>query len=147
MQVKIRPARPNDASAAGGLMAQLAQHTRGHIDPGVQNRFRAMIELPQYAIFMAEDEVGRVIGLLSASQRWTLWHTGPCVLIEELVVDEGARRQGVGRALIRAVLDWARAQDCSEVEVSTDHDNTDAQAFYRRLGFQSEALLLEYELN
>jgi GNAT superfamily N-acetyltransferase len=147
MQVKIRPARPNDASVAGGLMTQLAEHTRGHIDPGVQDRFQAMIELSQYAIFIAEDEEGQVIGLLSASQRWTLWHTGACVLIEELVVDEGARGQGVGHALIQAALDWARTQGCSEVEVSTDHDNTDAQAFYRRLGFQSEALLLEYELN
>jgi ribosomal protein S18 acetylase RimI-like enzyme len=63
------------------------------------------------------------------------------------VVDEHARRQGVGRALIQAVFDWARAQGFSEIEVSTDHDNTDAQAFYRQMGFESEALLLEYELN
>jgi ribosomal protein S18 acetylase RimI-like enzyme len=147
MQTEVRPAIPSDAPAAGGLMAQLAEHTRGRIDSGVQDRFRAMIELPQYAIFVAEDEVGQVIGLLSASQRWTLWHTGPCALIEELVVDERARRQGVGRALIQAALDWARARGCSEIEVSTDHDNTDAQAFYRRLGFESEALLLEYELD
>ena len=147
MQTVVRPAIPSDAPAVGGLMAQLAEHTRGHIDPGVQDRFRAMIELPQYAIFVAEDEAGQVIGLLSASQRWTLWHTGPCAFIEELVVDEQARRQGVGHALIQAVLDWARAQGCSEIEVSTDHDNTDAQAFYRRLGFESEALLLEYELD
>ena len=94
MQTVVRPAIPSDAPAAGGLMAQLAEHTQGHIDPGVQDRFRAMIELPQYAIFVAEDEAGQVIGLLSASQRWTLWHTGPCAFIEELVVDERARRQG-----------------------------------------------------
>ena len=147
MQTIVRPAIPSDAPAAGGLMAQLAEHTRGHIDAGVQDRFRAMIGLPQYAIFVAEDEVGQVIGLLSASQRWTLWHTGPCALIEELVVDERARRQGVGQALIQAVLDWARDRGCSEIEVSTDSDNMDAQAFYRRLGFENEALLLEYELN
>jgi ribosomal protein S18 acetylase RimI-like enzyme len=106
-----------------------------------------MIELPQYAIFVADDEVGQVVGLLSASQRWTLWHTGRCALIEELVVDERTRRQGIGHALIQAALDWAKGQGCSEVEVSTDHDNTDAQAFYRQLGFESEALLLEYELD
>jgi ribosomal protein S18 acetylase RimI-like enzyme len=147
MQVKIRPATPEDAPAAAGLMAQLAEHTRGHIDSGVQDRLRTMIELPLYAIFVAEGEKGQVVGLLSASQRWTLWHTGPCALIEELVVDEGARRRGIGRALIGAALDWARDQGCSEVEVSTDHDNTDAQVFYQRLGFESEALLLEYELD
>jgi aminoglycoside 6'-N-acetyltransferase I len=147
MQVKIRSATQQDAPSAARLMAQLAEQTRGNIDPGVENRLRVMIELPQYAVFVAEDEEGKAVGLLSASQRWTLWHTGPCALIEELVVDEAARRQGVGRALIGAALDWARGQGCSEVEVSTDHDNTDAQAFYRQLGFDSEALLLEYELD
>ena len=147
MQVKIRSATEQDAPAAARLMAQLAEQTRGDIDPGVEDRLRAMLELPhQYAIFVAGDEEDQVVGLLSASQRWTLWHTGPCAIIEELVVDEGARRQGIGRALIQAALDWARAQGCSEVEVSTDRDNTDAQAFYNRLGFESEALLLEYEL-
>ena len=147
MQVKIRSATEQDAPAAARLMAQLAEHTQGHIDPGVEDRLRAMIELPQYAIFVAGDEEGQVVGLLSASQRWTLWHTGPCALIEELVVDEEARRQGIGRALIQATLDWAIDQGCSEVEVSTDHDNTGARAFYKRLGFESEALLLEYQLD
>ncbi len=146
MQVKIRSATEQDAPAAARLMTQLAEQTRGDIDPGVEDRLQVMIELPQYAIFAVEDEKGQVVGLLSASQRWTLWHTGPCALIEELVVDEGARRQGIGRALIQAALDWARDQGCSEVEVSTDHDNTGARAFYKRLGFESEALLLEYEL-
>jgi GNAT superfamily N-acetyltransferase len=128
-------------------MAQLAEHAHGHVDPGVEDRFRAMVELPEYAIFVAQDENDQVIGLLSASQRWTLWHAGPCALIEELVVDADARRQGVGHALIQAALEWARGQGCSEVEVSTERDNADAQAFYRRLGFESEALLLEYELD
>ena len=35
----------------------------------------------------------------------------------------------------------------SEVEVSTEEDNADAQAFYRRLGFTGVALLLEHELD
>ena len=147
MQTRIRPAALSDAHAAVDLMAQLAEHTHGHVDSGVEDRFRAMIELPGYAIFVAQDENNQVIGLLSASQRWTLWHAGPCALIEELVVGHEARRQGTGRTLIQAALEWARAQGCSEVEVSTDQDNADAQAFYRRLGFESEALLLEYELD
>ena len=147
MQVKIRPAVAGDARFAAGLMSQLARFGHGQVDPGVEDRFRAMLRLPQYVIFVAEDEAGHVVGLLSASQRWTLWHSGPCALIEELVVDESARRQGIGRALIQAALDWARAHGCSEVEISTEQDNLNAQAFYRRLGFESAALLLEYEMD
>jgi ribosomal protein S18 acetylase RimI-like enzyme len=147
MQVRIRPAAEADAPAAVGLMAQLAEFGHGQVHPGVEERFRTMIEAPQHAIFVAEAGHGQVVGLLTMSQRWTLWHAGPCALIEELVVDKGARRQGVGRALIQAALDWARAQGCSEVELSTEPDNLKAQAFYRRLGFESTALLLEYELD
>jgi ribosomal protein S18 acetylase RimI-like enzyme len=128
-------------------MAQLGEFGHGQVDPGVEERLRTMIESPQYAILVAEAGQGQVVGLLTMSQRWTLWHAGPCALIEELVVDEGARRQGIGRALIQAALDWARAQGCSEVELSTEPDNLKAQAFYRRLGFESTALLLEYEMD
>ena len=147
MPTQIRSAAVGDAPAAIGLMAQLNEFAQGRIDAGVEDRFRAMLDLPQYAIFVAQDEQGKIVGLLTASQRWTLWHMGPCAIIEELVVDEAARGQGAGRALIQAAIEWAKAQDCSEVEVSTGMDNTAAQAFYRRLGFESEALLLEYELN
>jgi ribosomal protein S18 acetylase RimI-like enzyme len=147
MQVEIRPATALDAPAAVGLMAQLGEFGHGQVDPGVEERLRTMIESPQYAILVAEAGQGQVVGLLTMSQRWTLWHTGPCALIEELVVDKGARRQGIGRALIQAALDWARAQGCSEVELSTEPDNLKAQAFYRRLGFESTALLLEYEMD
>jgi GNAT superfamily N-acetyltransferase len=106
-----------------------------------------MLNLPQCALFVAEDDAGRVVGMLTISHRWTLWHRGPCALIEELVVDEEARGQGLGRALIQAAIDWAQAEGCSEIEVSTEEDNADAQAFYRRLGFDSVALLLEYEMD
>ncbi len=146
-QMKIRPATADDATAAVGLMAQLNEFGHGQVDAGVEDRFRAMLNLPQHAIFVAQHDRGQIVGLLTASHRWTLWHIGPCALIDELVVDEGARGQGVGRALIQAAIEWARAQACSEVEVSTEMDNTAAQAFYRRLGFESEALLLEIEFD
>ncbi len=146
MPTKVRPATLTDASAAVGLMGQLSESGHGQVDPGVEDRFRAVLELPQYAIFVAEDDAGQVVGLLSMSHRWTLWHAGPCAMIEELVVDEGVRRQGIGSALIRAALEWAKAQECSEVEISTDQDNVKAQSLYQRMGFENVALLLEYEM-
>ncbi len=147
MPTQIRPAIIDDALAVIGLMTQLNEVVHGQIDAGMEGRFRTMLNLPQYAIFVAQDEQGQIVGLLTASARWTLWHKGPCAIIEELVVDEAARGQGAGRALIQAAIEWAKAQACSEVEVSTGMDNTAAQALYRQLGFDDEALLLEYELN
>jgi ribosomal protein S18 acetylase RimI-like enzyme len=147
MQTTVRQGRTTDAAATARLMLQLSEAGHGQPDSRVEERFRNMLESPDYLLLVAENEQGQVIGLLDASQRWTLWHRGPCALIEELVVDRKARRQGVGRALIEAAIDWARAQGCSEVEISTDTDNLPAQAFYRKLGFESVALLLEYEMD
>jgi ribosomal protein S18 acetylase RimI-like enzyme len=145
--MNVRRATKDDAPAAVGLMRQLAEHAHGEVDAGIEDRFGVMLNLPQYALFVAEDDAGRVVGLLTVSRRWTLWHKGPCALIEELVVDRDARGQGVGRTLIQTAIEWAAAEGCSEIEVSTDEDNADAQAFYRRLGFDSVALLLEYEMD
>jgi ribosomal protein S18 acetylase RimI-like enzyme len=147
MQTTVRQGKATDAEAAVGLMIQLGEVGHGQPDPRVEEGFQRMLESPDYLLLVAENDRGQVIGLLDASQRWTLWHRGPCVLIEELVVDRKARRQGVGRALIEAAIDWARMQGCSEVEISTDTDNLPAQAFYRKLGFESAALLLEYEMD
>jgi ribosomal protein S18 acetylase RimI-like enzyme len=147
MQTTIRQGRPDDAVAVAGLLIQLGEVGHGQPDPRVEDRFRSMLESPDYLLLVAENEGGQVIGLLDASQRWTLWHAGPCVLIEELVVDREARRQGVGRALIEAAIDWARAQGCSEIGLGTETYNLSAQAFYRKLGFDSVSLLLEYEMD
>jgi CubicO group peptidase (beta-lactamase class C family)/GNAT superfamily N-acetyltransferase len=40
--------------------------------------------------------------------------------LEAWYVDPDARQQGTGRALARAVEDWARAQGCTEMESDTD---------------------------
>jgi GNAT superfamily N-acetyltransferase len=94
---------------------------------------------------MAEDDAGQVMGLLLLSHRPTLWHSGPSALIEDIVVDERARGQGVGRALIEAGLGWARSHGCSEMEVTTEEENGASQAFFQSLGFEGAGLLLERE--
>ena len=142
--MKVRLAQPADAPAVASLMAQLADHATGNPDADVEGRLCAMLMRPDQAVFVAEDEAGRVIGLLSVGHRPTLWHSGPSALIDELVVAATARKRGVGRALIAAAFDWARAAGCSEIGVSTEFANAPARAFYCRVGFDEEALLLEH---
>lgn len=125
-------------------MKQLEAFAHGEAGPGIEGRFKYMLTLTHCNLCVAEDEE-QVIGLISASVRPTLWHPGPVTIIDELIVDRTARGQGVGRALIQAVVDWARKRGASEIEVSTETDNTAAQSFYRRHGFDHESLLLEME--
>ncbi|MEP2544004.1 MAG: GNAT family N-acetyltransferase, partial [Alphaproteobacteria bacterium] len=58
----------------------------------------------------------------------------PSLELEMLYVTEPWRAQGVGRALMDAVLDHAKATGCERVEWNVLADNARAQAFYKSLG-------------
>lgn len=144
--MRIRRATSEDEVAVAGLMEQLEATTHGSVAPGLKARFRHLLTLDHHALWVAED-AGRVVGLVTASLRPTLYHSSPSALIDELVVDANARGRGVGRALIEAVVAWASEWGANEVEVSTEMDNETAQAFYQRCGFRAQAVLLELELD
>ncbi len=56
--------------------------------------------------------------------------------LETLVVAAAARRRGLGRRLVTAAGDWARAQGAVEMVLTTWAGNTAADAFYERLGYR-----------
>lgn len=66
--------------------------------------------------------------------------------IEDLVVDERLRRRGCGRALLLRAMDWARAQDAAQVVLTVWSGNSEAEAFYRRLGYQPVSTVLGVDL-
>jgi ribosomal protein S18 acetylase RimI-like enzyme len=55
---------------------------------------------------------------------------GTEMFVYELAVDEGSRRQGIGRALVAALRDRARELGCYGMWVLTDADNTAAVKTY-----------------
>ena len=52
-----------------------------------------------------------------------------------LWVDPLYRRQGVGSALIDAVVDWAKSEGLSHVLLWVTESNQNAERLYERLGF------------
>jgi ribosomal protein S18 acetylase RimI-like enzyme len=62
--------------------------------------------------------------------------TGVRARIEDVVVDEGARRQGVGTALTVAALELARRRGARSVDLTSRVSRVAANRLYQRLGFQ-----------
>ena len=61
--------------------------------------------------------------------------------IEAMVVSSKRRRDGVATQLLHRILDDARASGCHKIQLLTHrrHATDGAHAFYRSMGFESEA--------
>ncbi len=60
----------------------------------------------------------------------------PTLWIKELWVQASERSTGLGRALMQAVVDHARARRCQRMRWDVLPDNVHAQGFYKALGGQ-----------
>jgi ribosomal protein S18 acetylase RimI-like enzyme len=77
-------------------------------------------------------------GLCQLRYRLSVWTGADDCWLEDLYVHAGARRGGLGRALVTAALGRARARGCRRIELDVNEDNVDALDFYRSLGFSTE---------
>jgi putative acetyltransferase len=56
------------------------------------------------------------------------------------MVAADARRQGVGRALLDAAVDWARGAGVRKLELHVFPHNAPAISLYEKLGYEREGL-------
>lgn len=74
-------------------------------------------------------DVGMARGSIDADEPLVTW-------LESMWVAPDARLTGVGRALVGAVVDWARAAGAASLRLDVADDNWRAVRFYERLGFE-----------
>jgi aminoglycoside 6'-N-acetyltransferase I len=92
---------------------------------------------PKAGVLIAERDDGRPCGFVEVGERAYAegCATSPVGYIEAWYVDPEVRRQGVGRALLAAAEDWARA--CGYTEIASDAllDNVVSQQAHKRSGY------------
>jgi peptide alpha-N-acetyltransferase len=64
-----------------------------------------------------------------------------------LAVRDTYRRKGIGKALVRQVLQRMKNRGCTSVTLETEVSNVTAQILYQNFGFIREELLVRYYLN
>jgi GNAT superfamily N-acetyltransferase len=77
-------------------------------------------------------------GVCQIRFRWSVWKTAEDCWLEDLYVRDAARRGGLGRALVEAVVARARERGCRRIELDVNEDNQAARALYEACGFTFE---------
>jgi RimJ/RimL family protein N-acetyltransferase len=141
----VRHADPSDAEQLTRLADAVSAEPEGWLisiagewrSAGDERRFlKALRRYPHAAVFVAEDDDGRLIGRLSVGRDPHPASTH--VADVGLMVAREARRQGVGTALLQAAVEWARETGVRKLELHVFPWNEAAIALYDAFGFERE---------
>lgn len=131
----IRPVTENDLPDVLNMIRALARHHGDTPQLSLQDLSRdALGPAPWLTILVATQGAAR-IGYAALCPLIQLQFGARGMDMHHLFVGQCARGAGVGRALIIAAQEAARAQDCRYMTVGTHPDNAAAGAVYLASGF------------
>jgi aminoglycoside 6'-N-acetyltransferase I len=101
---------------------------------------------PLTPVFMAARSAGGLGGFLEAGTRKYAegGESSPVGYIEGWYVDEDLRGQGIGKALVDAAEDWARAQGLTEMASDTWLDNDISIQAHLKMGYEEAERLVHF---
>ena len=130
----IRRATPNDAPSVARLLHDFNTEY-DDFTPGVEaltRTAREMLENGDMVVLLGGEGPD---GLAELRFRKSVWTAKLDAYLEELYVVPELRGQGIGRAMLRAAMDVARAEGASHMDLGTSEDDEAARALYESEGF------------
>ena len=119
-------------TAVQRLVPQLGAHKV----PPTWEELQDLVESNASTLLVAREpeESGPIAGLLCL----TIYRvpTGVRSIIEDVVVDETMRRQGIGEALVQHAIDLARSAGAEGVSLTSNPQREAANRLYQAMGFQ-----------
>ncbi|WP_379134773.1 GNAT family N-acetyltransferase [Paenibacillus sp. sgz500958] len=104
----------------------------------LEEAFKSIKDDARYSVigaFVDGELLGSVMGIVCQD---IVGDCRPFMVIENVVVSSRARRQGVGKLLMRAIEQIARDKDCYYIILVSSERRKDAHVFYESLGFRDE---------
>ncbi len=127
----IRQAQRTDCARRSELMAQLGYRAA----PDLLERKLAAYEATEQNCVLVGVEEGHILGVIVLNVAVPFHEDGQWGRISALVVADGARGRGVGRALLEAGDAFFRRHGCWHVEVTSGAHRADAHRFYVANGY------------
>ena len=86
----------------------------------------------------------KVVGIATLVLIKKTSHAGkPVGQIEDVVVDNNYRRQGIGQSLVKTLLELAKEKECYKVQLNCTENNV---PFYNECGFHKNQQLMRIDL-
>ncbi len=156
--VTIRPAAGGDVPALGRMAAQLVRMHHA-LDP---QRFFIVEPIEEGygrwlgrearrdgALVLAAERDGEVVGYAYATMEGRDWMAlrDACGVLQDIFVQEEARRGGVARALLEAAVAGLAERGAPRVVLSTAARNEGAHRFFEAMGFRRTMIEMTRELS
>ena len=132
--MSVRLARVDDAPAAARLLHDFNTEfgePSPHV-PTLAARLQSLLEGGETVILLAGEGPD---GVAVLRFRPAIWSSGLECYLAELYVVPGSRGRGLGRSLMEAALEAARARGADTMEIGVDEPDLAARRLYESLGF------------
>jgi ribosomal protein S18 acetylase RimI-like enzyme len=114
--------------------------------PPSRDDLAALVKSEASTLILARADDGLIIGAANVAVYRV--PTGIRAIIEDVIVDESARGQGIGEALVRRCLEIAREKGASGVSLTSNPMRLAANQLYLKMGFKKrETNAYIYALN
>jgi ribosomal protein S18 acetylase RimI-like enzyme len=130
MSAQIEIAREATDELVAAMAALIPQLSKSNPPPKAE--LADLVGSGASTMFIARVD-GRIVGSLTLAMFRI--PTGVRAWIEDVVVDDSARGHGVGEALNRAALDFAKQHGAITVDLTSRPSREAANRLYQRIGF------------
>jgi GNAT superfamily N-acetyltransferase len=135
----VRPAVEQDIPRILELYQELTGERHDLTRHETEPVFAEISSMPGHELLVAEED-NVVVGTLVLLIVPNFSHGAlPWAIVENLVVDAGYRRRGIGQLLVDYALDRARKEGCYKVQLLSNVKRREAHWFYKALGFKTSA--------
>jgi ribosomal protein S18 acetylase RimI-like enzyme len=142
--ITIRTAKPSDIPQLVGLLKELFTIEEDFdFDQDKQAcGLNLLLNSEKDCILVAELLCdNRVLGMCTVQTLISSAKGGPVGLLEDLVVAEDFRHQGIGTKLFAEAVNWAECRGLKHLQLLADKNNLPALNFYQKQGWQSTQLV------
>lgn len=140
---RIEPATIEDLPLLTELLMDLfAEESDFRPDYNNQMRgLRLILEQPNRGRIFVLRSANRIIGMINLLFTISTAEGGFVILLEDLVIHESFRGQGMGSELLKYAIDYARQKDFLRITLLTDRIREESLVFFEKHGFQRSAMV------